>query len=344
MGISCKQIAEMVGVSRQAAASVLNGSVKCLVSKEKRDLILHLAKKFNYVRNNAARTLVKGKSGLVGILSGGFHIKRTGLFMMTMDRELRANGYLPVMIYTRSEYDCIAEGIRSLLQQNVDALIINGIPPQDKGNIIATLKAQGLLDLAPTLLTNCGLHSGVDVVHYSYDEALEKIISKAEKLNFPHAKSFFRYSDSMERLFESGSTIKECIKRLPLQTYEEIQILSSTPLSPEHSEVDILYQVRRSMENILPGTFYLCDTGFCAIQITSMLLQKYGKFPEDAAVIAFDHTDNCALFSPGISAVELNAGLFAQKCMELLNRRIRERNADFCAVGVPTAFIERDTF
>jgi hypothetical protein len=148
----------------------------------------------------------------------------------------------------------------------------------------------------------------------------------------------------LERLYESGSTIKECIKRLPLQTHEEIKILSSSPLSPEHSGVDILYQVRRSMENILPGTFYLCDTGFCAIQITSMLLQKYGKFPEDAAVIAFDHTDNCALFSPGISAVELNADLFAQKCMELLKRRIRERNADFCAVDVPTAFIERDTF
>ena len=332
----------MVGVSRQAAASVLNGSAKCLVSKEKRELILQLAKKFNYIRNNAARTLVRGKSGLVGILSGGFHIKSTGLFMMLMDRELRANGYLPVIIYTRSEYNGIAEGIRSLLQQNVDALIINGISPHDKGNIIATLKAQGLLDLVPTLLSNCGIHSGVDVVHHSYGSAFEKIISKAEKLNFPHAKSFLRYSDSPERLYESGNVIRECRKRLSLQTYEETKLLSSFPLSLEH--IDILSQVRRSMENILPGTFYLCDTGLCAIQVTSMLLQKYGKFPEDAAVIAFDHTDNCALFSPGISAVELNVDLLAQKCMELLKRRIRERNVDFCAVDVQTVFVERETF
>ena len=77
MAVSCKQIAEMAGVSRQAAASVLNGAAKCLVSKEKKELILKLAKELNYVRNNAARTLVRGKSGLVGILSGGFHVKRT---------------------------------------------------------------------------------------------------------------------------------------------------------------------------------------------------------------------------------------------------------------------------
>ena len=34
MAVSCKQIAEMAGVSRQAAASVLNGAEKCLVSND----------------------------------------------------------------------------------------------------------------------------------------------------------------------------------------------------------------------------------------------------------------------------------------------------------------------
>ena len=40
MAISCKQIAEMAGVSRQAAASVLNGAAKCLVSKDKKEQLL----------------------------------------------------------------------------------------------------------------------------------------------------------------------------------------------------------------------------------------------------------------------------------------------------------------
>ena len=54
MAVSCKQIAEMAGVSRQAAASVLNGAEKCPVSPGKKALILKLARELNYVRNNAA--------------------------------------------------------------------------------------------------------------------------------------------------------------------------------------------------------------------------------------------------------------------------------------------------
>ena len=129
MPVTCKQIAEMAGVSRQAAASVLNNAPKCLVSREKKEQILKFARELNYVHNNTVRTLRKGKSGMIGILTGGMHVVRTGTTLITMDTVLRKNGYLPVMIYTRSEYEAIASGIKNLVQQNVDGIIVNGIPP-----------------------------------------------------------------------------------------------------------------------------------------------------------------------------------------------------------------------
>ena len=344
MAISCKQIAEMAGVSRQAAASVLNGAAKCLVSKDKKELILKLAGEFNYVRNNAARTLARGKSGLIGILSGGLHVKRTGLFMIRVDNILRAEGYLPVIIYTRSEYQCIVNSIRSLLQQNVDALIINGIFPDEKDNIISTLKARGMLDLVPTLVTNSGHHTECDTVYYSYDDVIGKICSRVEKSGFTHVKSFIRHTKTSSSTNEAGIAMRQIVGKLNIPDSEEVEIFSSNPFSVGDRKTDILRGVHKSMQNILPDTLYLCDTGFCAVQVTSMLMQKHGRFPEDSAVIAFDHTENCACFSPRITSVEFDFDKFAQKCGELLKRRMNDPGEFISSVNIQADFIERETF
>lgn len=57
MNITAKQIAEMVGVSRQAVYSVLSHKPKCLVSPEKKERILFLAKAYHYKPNMAAVSL-----------------------------------------------------------------------------------------------------------------------------------------------------------------------------------------------------------------------------------------------------------------------------------------------
>ena len=55
MAITTKEIAEMVGVSRQAVSAVLNGHPE-KVSPEKRRKIFHIAKNTQY-RPNAAATV-----------------------------------------------------------------------------------------------------------------------------------------------------------------------------------------------------------------------------------------------------------------------------------------------
>ena len=113
--ITCKQIAEMVGLSRQATASVLNDAPVCLVSPEKKARILSLARELHYVRNNAARTLARGKSGIIGILTGGLHIRKNHLNLILMDQVLRAAGYLPCIVYTRGEEQHLVSGIHELV-------------------------------------------------------------------------------------------------------------------------------------------------------------------------------------------------------------------------------------
>ncbi|CDF59240.1 LacI family DNA-binding transcriptional regulator [Thermobrachium celere] len=63
-----KDIAKEVGVSVATVSYVLNGNTKQSISEETRDKIIQAANRLNYVPNLAARSLVKRKSGLVGVL------------------------------------------------------------------------------------------------------------------------------------------------------------------------------------------------------------------------------------------------------------------------------------
>ncbi|GFR36244.1 LacI family DNA-binding transcriptional regulator [Thermobrachium celere] len=63
-----KDIAKEVGVSVATVSYVLNGNTKQSISEETKDKIIQAANRLNYVPNLAARSLVKRKSGLVGVL------------------------------------------------------------------------------------------------------------------------------------------------------------------------------------------------------------------------------------------------------------------------------------
>ena len=93
--IRCKDIAEMVGVSRQAVTAVLNNSRPNCVSPEKRSEILKIAAQYNYHPNHAALALKTGKSNLIGIVMPPWHNPYIAELCMALQRALTAWNYTP---------------------------------------------------------------------------------------------------------------------------------------------------------------------------------------------------------------------------------------------------------
>lgn len=344
MAITCKQIAEMAGVSRQAAASVLNNAPKCLVSKEKKAQIEKLARELHYVHNNAARTLRKGKSGIIGILSGGLHLKRTGTFLVLLDQILRKKGYLPMIIYTRSEYENIVSGIHSMIQQNVEAIIINGIP--SASDELPRLKAEGLLDLLPTIITNTDhpVSEELVAVRFQYDDVISKVVEISKQRNFTRVQGFLRKINN-EKYYEAGLAIKEIIRQLECEKLPEREIHKTSIFSPTRYQDDLMQEVREAMKDIRPGTLYLCDTGLCALQVTGILLSKFGRVPEEYGVVAFDHTEYCNLYTPGITSVVLDMDKLAEMSWEALTRVMKKGAKEVnIPIDIQADFAVRETF
>ena len=70
MAVTMKDIAMLIGISRQAVAAALESDESnSRVSKETREKVLKLAKELNYIPNVAARTLKGGRSHTIGILA-----------------------------------------------------------------------------------------------------------------------------------------------------------------------------------------------------------------------------------------------------------------------------------
>ena len=66
--VTSREVAERAGVSRATVSFVLNGVRTDRVSEDTRQRVLRAARELGYVPDSAARTLVSGRTGTIGLL------------------------------------------------------------------------------------------------------------------------------------------------------------------------------------------------------------------------------------------------------------------------------------
>ena len=142
--IRCKDIAAMVGVSRQAVTAVLNNSRPNCVSKEKREAILKAAAEHNYRPDHAALALKTGKSGLIGVIMPPWENPYIAGLCMGFQHCLAVRNYTPVFAIDNN---------------------FNPVP----GNLdqFLSLRVAGIITVAASLLPD---NIDIPVVSYFHDD------------------------------------------------------------------------------------------------------------------------------------------------------------------------------
>ena len=132
--IRCKDIAAMVGVSRQAVTAVLNNSRPNCVSREKRAEILKIAAEHNYRPDHAAVALKTGKSRMIGVVMPPWENPYIAELCMGIQRSLLARNYTPFFAIDRY-HDPDPENLEILLSRYVSGMITVAAPilPDDIG-------------------------------------------------------------------------------------------------------------------------------------------------------------------------------------------------------------------
>ena len=119
---SIKDIARIAGVSPSTVSRALAGSTR--VSQATRQRIRVIARELAYTPSQAARSLVKGSSPIIGVVSPSLSDPYIASVMKGIEIASHTAGYQRLVASTRGEEGREIEMVRMLLSHNVAGLIV----------------------------------------------------------------------------------------------------------------------------------------------------------------------------------------------------------------------------
>jgi len=124
MSISMEQVAKLAGTSRATVSYVLrNRWHEKGITDQTRKRIISVAQKHGYRPNNLARSLVSGKTQIIGVQFPSFLYDHWSSILTQLEIESRQRGYR-LLLSMPATYEDESDQIEMLLEHRVDGLIL----------------------------------------------------------------------------------------------------------------------------------------------------------------------------------------------------------------------------
>ncbi len=298
MPVTLKDIALLIGISRQAVAAALEGDGSSRVSEATRAKVIKLARELNYVPNLAARNLRGGKSKTIGILNS------TGTpFPQTVYGEvcqiLRSLGYTTLTVdHALGELPQLCSQLASCGCQGI--IIMDYINTPGKMMVTA--------DLPVVVCRTKFGYSDIDV-----DKEMVGFAGTAHLLEHGHKEVWFLTGKSVP------ASRREHGWARALKEYGA------------HGRALELQNLEGSAEKVAAAikerkiTALFCSNDFIAGK-TMRALQSQGlRVPQDVAIVGCDGHSFVEFTVPSITTVIQPVHELAQRCVEIVLERIEKK-------------------
>ncbi len=167
-GVRMKDIARDLGVSVVTVSKVLRGHDD--ISPATRDRVLERMRELNYKPNLAARSLVTGRSYMVGLVVPDLLHPFFGEIARVVNHVLRARGYSLVIASSEEDPELEQSELEALLARQVDAIILASVQESAQSPVFRNMDQRGtpyvLIDRNITGLK--ASYVGVDDEHIGY--------------------------------------------------------------------------------------------------------------------------------------------------------------------------------
>ena len=317
--IRCKDIAAMVGVSRQAVTAVLNNSRPNCVSKEKREAILKAAAEHNYCPDHAAVTLKTGKSNMIGVVMPPWDNPYIAELCMGIQRSLLMRNYTPFFAIDR--------------YQN---------PDPENLELLLSRHVAGMITVASRILPD---DIDIPVVSYFHDDIrFDRVCPDFEldsRLVIEYLKQYGHRKIGYLRLYHDRklkylvAEASRCGLEFPDRWLVDTQV--------QNCEDAFDRLLKKNEGRDLP-TALIIHNDAAALRLMRRIHDCGFRIPDDFSVIGHDNISSCASSIPALSSVSFGSpDEIAESLVSLLMERMNNPDGPRKRILLKSKLIERES-
>lgn len=329
MRATVRDVAALAGVSPKTVSNVVNGGV--VVRPETRARVEAAVAELAYVPNFSARGLRNGRTGAIALtlpeLSSAYSADVARWFVeLAHDR-----GLVVQLEQTAEDPERERELVSRARAHLVDGLVLN--PVSLSASTLATTEG-----LPPTVVIGEVEPEHVDQVHVDSRAAAREVtgmllgrghrriaIVGAARQDSVTATARLRQLGYEDALRATGLRVDPAL-RVPLPEW--------TTASAAGTFADWLDH------HPLPDAVF-AFTDSIAFGVLHVLAARGVRVPEQVSVVGFDDVDQASFAIPALTTVSFDRRDFAGAALDLLERRIADRDAPVQTVVVPHRIVER---
>ncbi|RUS47477.1 LacI family DNA-binding transcriptional regulator [Cohnella sp. AR92] len=325
MKVSIFDVAKKSGLSVVTVSRVLNNSSS--VRPSNREKVLQAMRELNYHPNASARSLARGKTGIIGLTLTTLHDSFLDAVVKEANDRLAEHGYFLALSISNRYSDAFH---RSLFQEDrVDGILL--LSPIDESEYVMELKQKKIpFVLIDNSQKNPSVSSVVVDNFKGGYEATKHLIDLGHK-EISHIGGSEGFLSTKER--ERGF----------LFAMEEAGL---TPFSVERGSFEISTGYRIAMDWIasgrMPSAVFAADD-YIALGILDACKNAGVRVPNELSVVGFDDQYLASEFRPTLTTVRQPADKIAAEAVELLLGVMAEPAKRSATVQIEPELIVRES-
>jgi LacI family transcriptional regulator len=327
--ITIIDVAREAGVSYGTVSRVINDSPN--VKEETRERVKEVIDRMGFVGNRSARSLVSGKSHVIGLLIPDLGTAYIGEIIRGIDMEMEKANY-NLMLYTTHRRETKEAGyISSLIQSGVDGVIL--ILPRNPAKFLEKLRSlnfpyvlvdhQGIDERGPAVgATN--YQGAFDATEYLIQQGHRQIAFITGSMDLGCSQERLNgYQDAMKKhdlAVESGWVVEGDFEQTAgYESANKLMALSNRP------------------------TAIFASNDMMAFGVMNAVRDQGLKIPGDISVVGFDDIFQSSQTMPGLTTVRQPLEQMGREATHMLMEMMIEREIKPGKVDLPTQLVLRDS-
>ncbi len=329
MTVTLKDIAERVGVTESTVSRVLNGVPKA--SKETCEKILKVAEELEYSPNQVARSLVKQKTHVIGLVISDIYNPYFAAVTGGIEEIASSYGYSLIISTTGGREKEELKYINVFKEKRVDGIIfMSGRMPDSclteikNSNIPTVVVARKIDDSVPSI--------HIDNIKESY-KAVEFLIKSGHQKIAMISGTFADVESGYNRFLG----YKKALEDYDLPFCDNYIAEGDFKLASGIEGMRKILKTKELPTAVFAGSDAMAVGAIKAIKATGL------QVPEDISVVGFDNNIISKACDPELTTVGQPAKSLGKKAMEMLYKVIEGENLAERSIYLPCEIIIRDS-